>query len=113
MTPQIRPKLLPLFLIFCIAFLPLGQSFATDMEPMETMAEFCPDCDFDKDNNTCDTEEYCLTTACISSFTFYQSALINTTVHQNANLISSHGDYGEPRFQSQPPGSLYRPPIIW
>lgn len=81
---------------------------------MGTMADACPGCDLTSLNsdNSCDVDNNCLKTDCVSSFTPYGSVFINSTqVFLNTDLISDPDDHSPPEFQSQPPGSLYRPPI--
>lgn len=112
---RLRPKLFLISLMFCIAYLPVGQSFASDMGTMDTMSEFCPGCDIDKpdrNNGNCNADNNCLTNSCLNSFSVYETAFIaSNDIDIKARFNPDIGNHSPPEYQSQPPGSLYRPPI--
>ena len=117
MTLQQRQKLILITLILCLAYLPAGQSFASGMESMDSMSEFCPGCDIEKtsnEDNRCGSNANCLTNSCTSSFSVYETVFLSSNkLSLNPRLILKPGYDHPSEFQSQPPGSLYRPPITW
>lgn len=79
------------------------------------MSDFCPGCDFDQHNKSdsnCGVENNCVANSCFSTFSVYAAVFIaSNKAILSARLIPDPGNHGPPEFQSQPPGSLYRPPI--
>ncbi len=79
------------------------------------MSEICPGCDFgqpNKSDRNCGLENNCLANSCFSSFSVYGAVFIaSNEAILNARLILNLGNDNPPGFQSQSPGSLYRPPI--
>ena len=111
MITQTPPNLI-LLLILCLAFLPASQGFASGigMEQMDS----CPGCILDDQTNdqSCNAGNACLQVNCLNSPTTYATVVFSSVeFYLNNSLIIDPGNYPESRFQSLPPGTLYRPPI--
>jgi hypothetical protein len=113
MPNKMPPNLLLPFLVFCIAFLLIGQGFASAMMEMDSMPGSCLGCDYDSDKqeNTCDSST-CLQNSCVNSFTVYQPpGTASVESYLKPNLILRFGNRNSTQFKSQFPIPLFRPPI--